>query len=350
MNGFLSGIGEFGAIDHIKSMCGSPGRGVVGIGDDAAIFKVSPGMAALVTTDMLVEGVHFDLTYTGFEVLGYKSAAVNLSDIAAMGGRPRFYLVSAALRPRMRLEELEGFYRGLESACRPFGVRLIGGDTTSSFGSSCGSPYGSSAGGSTGPLVISVTIIGEAYPGRAVKRTGAKVGDDIYVTGSLGDSACGLAILKARGTEGLNKDETRLAARHLRPSPRIRAGRLLGEARLASAMIDISDGLSSDLGHILEQSGVGAVVYKDRLPISGDLMQTAGIKKAVQFALHGGEDYELLFTARPSCRKKIAALQEKAGVSFTSIGNITAEDGALLVDEKGQGRALRPSGYEHFRK
>jgi thiamine-monophosphate kinase len=199
-------------------------------------------------------------------------------------------------------------------------------------------------------MVISVTIIGEAYPGRAVKRTGARAGDDIYVTGSLGDSAFGLDILKARGVEGLNKDEARLVGRHLKPSPRIKAGRLLGEGRLASAMIDISDGLSSDLGHILEQSGVGAVVYKNRLPISGELMHTAGIKKAVQYALHGGEDYELLFTARQSCRKKIAALQEEAGVGFTAIGNITAEDGAVLVDEKGQGRALRPSGYEHFRK
>ena len=334
MKGFLSGIGEFGSIDHIKSMCGSPGRGVVGIGDDAAVFTASPGMATLVTTDMLVEGVHFDLSYTGFEELGYKSAAVNLSDIAAMGGRPRFYLVSAELRPQMRIEELEGFYRGLESACRPFGVRLIGGDMTSS----------------SGTVVISVTVIGEASPGRAVKRTGARAGDDIYVTGSLGDSACGLDILKSRGIEGLNMDEARLAGRHLKPSPRIKAGRLLGEGRLASAMIDISDGLSSDLGHILEQSGVGAVVYKNRLPISGDLMNVAGIKKAVHYALHGGEDYELLFTVRPSCRKKIAALQEKAGVSFTAIGKIKKEGGAELVGEKGQARALRPSGYEHFRK
>jgi len=334
MKGFLSGIGEFGSIDHIKSMCGSPGRGVVGIGDDAAVINVSPGMTTLVTTDMLVEGVHFDLAYTGFEALGYKSAAVNLSDIAAMGGRPRFYLVSVALNPRMRLEELEGLYRGLESACRPFGVRLVGGDTTSSVG----------------PMVISVTIIGEAPPGRAVKRSGARAGDDIYVTGSVGDSACGLDILKARGTGGLNKDEVWLAARHLKPSPRIKAGRLLGEGRLASSMIDISDGLSSDLGHILEQSGVGAVVYKDRLPISGDLINAAGIKKAVRYALHGGEDYELLFTARPSRRKKIAVLQEEAGVSITTIGKVTAERGAVLVDEKGVGKVLRPSGYEHFRK
>lgn len=342
MKGFLSGIGEFRSIDHIKSMCVMPGRGLVGIGDDAAVIKVSPGMVTLVTTDMLVEGVHFDLAYTGFEALGYKSAAVNLSDIAAMGGRPRFYLVSVALRPKMRLEELEGLYRGLESACRPFGVRLVGGDTTASAGGSVGC--------SSGPMVISVTIIGEAYPGRAVKRSGAQAGDDIYVTGSLGDSACGLAILKARGTGGLNKDEALLAARHLKPSPRIKAGRLLGEGMMASAMIDISDGLSSDLGHILEQSGVGAVVYKDRLPISGGLINTAGIKKAVQYALHGGEDYELLFTARPSNRKKIAVRQGEAGVSFTAIGKVTAEHGAELVDEKGQGRALRPSGYEHFRK
>ena len=341
MKGFLSGIGEFGSIDRIKNMCARPGRGVVGIGDDAAVIRVSPGMATLVTTDMLVEGVHFDLTYTGYEALGYKSAAVNLSDIAAMGGRPRFYLVSVALRPAMRLEELEGLYRGLESACRPFGARLVGGDTTSSSGRS--------GGGSAGPLAISVTIIGEAVPGRAVKRTGARAGDDIYVTGNLGDSACGLDILKARGTDGLSKGEARLAARHLKPTPRIKAGRLLGEGRLASAMIDISDGLSSDLWHILEQSGVGAAVYKDRLPLSGELINTAGIKKAVQYALHGGEDYELLFTARPAHRKKIAALQKEAGVSITAVGVVTAGCGAELVDEKGQGRALRPSGYEHFR-
>ncbi len=338
MKGLLSTVGEFGAINHISATCSSPGRGVVGIGDDAAVFTSSRDVSTLVTTDMLVEGVHFDLSYTGFEELGYKSAAVNLSDIAAMGGRPRFYLISAALRPQMLVEDLEEFYCGLESACRPFGVRLIGGDTTST------------AGGSAGPIIISVTIIGEVPPGRAVKRTGARAGDDIYVTGSLGDSACGLDILRTRGIDGLDKDEARLAARHLEPSPRVKAGMLLGEGRLATAMIDISDGLSSDLGHILEQSGVGAVVYKDKLPLSGGLVHTAGIKKAVQYALHGGEDYELLFTARPSFRKRIAELQVEAGVSFTAIGKITAGEAAELVDEKGQARALRPSGYEHFRK
>ena len=339
----LRRAGEFGAIERIKRLCKAPGREVVcGMGDDAAAYKSPAGMR-LAATDMMVEGVHFDLSYTGFGDLGRKALAVNLSDIAAMGGRPRYYLVSLALPADMDTADLEALYGGMEEEAGAFGVRAIGGDT-------CGTP---------GPLVISITVLGEARPGRLVRRSGARPGDDIYVTGTLGDSAGGLELLKAgkgviagrrRGNLGFKDADGaaagRLVARHLRPTPRVKAGRLL--AGLASAMIDISDGLSSDLGHILDESGAGALVYKDRLPVSDGLKSAVGGGRALGLALHGGEDYELLFTAGVGKRDIIMSNVRRFGTAVTPIGTVTGGKGAFLVSGDGKRTVLRAKGYEHF--
>jgi thiamine-monophosphate kinase len=331
----VSSIGEFGAIARIKEASGKPGRDVtVGIGDDAAAVRPGEDGLVLATTDMLLEGVHFELAYTTFRQLGYKALAVNVSDIAAMGGRPRHYLVSLALSPRTRVEDLDALVRGMEDAGKEYGAALIGGDT-------CSSP---------GPLVISITLLGTVKEGGAALRRGARPGDDIYVTGALGDSAAGLDILKAGGRWKRSGTRSYLVSRHLTPTPRAAAGRLLGEGGLASSMIDVSDGFSSDLMHILEESGVGAVVHPENLPVSGELLKYAGAAGALKYALHGGEDYELIFTARPGASEDVKALEKKAGTAFTLIGRVTREKGALLESKGGGRRALRPKGYEHFRK
>lgn len=359
----LKRLGEFGAIERIKSLCGHPGRGVrVGIGDDAAAFLPGPGVA-LASADMMVEGVHFDLRLASWRELGYKALASNMSDIAAMGGRPRYYLVSAAFRGDEDTRCLEELYAGFEQAAEPHGVRLIGGDTTAT----------------PGPRVVAVTILGEAGPKGPVKRSGARPGDDIYVTGTLGDSAGGLELLRTgaraitpphlspsppvgegcpKGRAGVKAgrrvtgagegDEEYLIARHLMPEARVKAGMLLGGA--VTSMIDISDGLSSDLGHIIRASSVGARLHADKIPLSGELVRCVGAKRALGLALHGGEDYELLFTAGPRARKKIAGLRGAVGAGVSIVGEITRDKGAYLVAGTGSLKELRPGGYEHFRK
>ncbi|HEX9860290.1 MAG TPA: thiamine-phosphate kinase [Nitrospirota bacterium] len=345
-------LGEFGAVELVKSLCNMPGREVrVGIGDDAASFVPGKGQI-LASADMMVEGVHFDLGYAGFADLGYKALASNLSDIAAMGGTPRYCMVSVALTGREDVKDIEALYLGMEEAAAPHGVRLIGGDTV----------------GSPGPVVVSVTILGEAGPKGPVRRSTAKPGDDIYVTGTLGDSAAGLALLQAgrwgkvagkggaaggRGQGGKSADSgyaSYLVSRHLRPRARVEAGMLLGAAGFATSMIDVSDGFSSDLGHILEGSGAGAEVEEARLPVSDALVSVYGRKKAVSLALSGGEDYELVFTARPGHGKRVAAIFDNTGAGITVVGRITGQKGAYLLSAGGARKPLLPRGYEHFRK
>lgn len=334
-------LGEFGAVELVKSLCNKPGREVrVGIGDDAASFVPGAGQI-LASADMMVEGVHFDLGYTGYGDLGYKALASNLSDIAAMGGTPRYYMVSVALTGREDAKDLEALYIGMEEAAAPHGVRLIGGDTV----------------GSPGPVVVSVTILGEAGPKGPVRRSTAKPGDNIYVTGTLGDSAAGLELLKkasgGRGQGAKPADSghvSYLVSRHLRPTARVEAGMLIGRAGLATSMIDISDGFSSDLGHILEESGAGAEVEEARMPVSDALVSLYGRKKAVSLALAGGEDYELVFTARPGHEKRVAAIFDNIGAEITVVGRTTGQKGAYLLSAGGARKPLVPRGYEHFRK
>jgi thiamine-monophosphate kinase len=302
----------------------------IGIGDDAAALRVSPASLLLATTDMLVEHVHYDLSFTDFYSLGWKSAAVNLSDIAAMGGVPRFCLTSLGIPAHITAERITEFYRGFNALTRSHKTVLVGGDT-------CFSPKG---------LVISVTVLGETKKTAMLTRSGARPGDSVFVTGTLGDSAAGLEILQ-KGARGQGAGGRRLIQKHLRPSPRVREGRKLALSGCASAMIDISDGLSSDLAHICQQSRVGAELYADTIPLSRDILREAArLKEApLEYALSGGEDYELLFTVPPARIKKLRSLR----LPVAEIGMIVRAGGLSLIDGAGNRTPLKPRGYEHFR-
>ena len=326
----LSDIGEFGLIDRIRrSFAKRSLRAPIGIGDDAAALYCSPGSTLLATTDMLIEGVHFDLATTDLDSLGWKAAAVNLSDIAAMGGTPRFALVALGLPRGTRAEQVAEFYRGFTRLARRHRTLLVGGDT-------CGSRDG---------LIISVTVLGEAARSRIVPRRGARPGDLVFVTGSLGDAGAGLELLTA-GAGRRKPGAGRLIERHLRPVPRVAWGRRLASSGCATSMIDVSDGLSSDLGHICDESGVGADIIADRIPISRDLRSAKGLAHpALAYALSGGEDYELLFTVPAAKRKRFRSLR----IPAAEIGVITRETGRILIGAGGRRTSLTPSGYDHFK-
>jgi len=349
----LSDLGEFGLIKRIRHLShGENASALVGIGDDAAALKLSAGRVILVTTDLLLENIHFDLSFTDLYSLGWKSAAVNLSDIAAMGGKPRFCLTALGIPKRAAPEHILDFYRGFNRLLRAQKTVLIGGDT-------CSSPNG---------LFISVTAIGEVRQGRIITRAGARPGDSIFVTGTLGDSAAGLEFLRIRNDPDRNDHGRlqrgarmsksaippsraaieRLIKRHVRPNPRLAEGRLIADAGCASAMIDLSDGLSSDLAHICEQSRVGAEIQAGRIPLSAALERTSPNlpKPVLHYALSGGEDYELLFTVPRSRLGRLRSL----GLPVSEIGEITPGRTIFLVDSTGGRQTLAPAGYNHFRK
>jgi len=324
----LRELGEFGLIARIARKAKKSCTAMIGIGDDAAAIETAAGFLSLITTDMLVEGVHFDLAYFDPFTLGKKSLAVNLSDIAAMGGIPRHFLLSLAIPVDLSVEFVESFVDGILEMGNEFGVSLVGGDT------SC-SPKG---------LVISVTLIGEQSPDLVVPRSGAGPGDLIFVTGTLGDSALGLSLLKRGITDGA------AVRHHLDPVPRVREGIILAERRLPSAMIDISDGLLADLGHILDLSLVGARLFLDRLPLSDYYLATQGIGDGEIFSMpmSGGEDYELLFTTPAEKLSAVQSAMEEIGTRCTIIGEITAAPGISLVTANGQHHLPLQGGYNHF--
>jgi thiamine-monophosphate kinase len=326
----LSSLGEFGLIEHIRRMTFRRSPSVfIGMGDDAAALKLSSATILLATTDMLLEGIHFDLSYTDFYSLGWKSAAVNLSDIAAMGGIPRFCLTSLGIPSSVSVEHIKDFYRGFRAVLRAHRTLLVGGDT-------CSSPEG---------FVVNVVVLGESGTARIVTRAGARPGDRIFVTGTLGDSAAGLEMLKS-GVKREASGVKRLIQKHLRPEPRVAWGRKIALSRCAHAMIDISDGLSSDLAHICEKSGVGARIYSEVLPCSRSLHAAEDdlSKTPMQYALSGGEDYELLLTAPARNKKRLQAL----GIPLTEIGEITRTRKLVFVDRNGIMKPLQPAGYDHF--
>jgi thiamine-monophosphate kinase len=328
----VSSLGEFGLIAAIRRMTvRRPSSVSIGIGDDAAVLRIAPSSVLLVTTDMLLESVHFDLSYTDYFSLGWKSAAVNLSDIAAMGGNPRFCLTSLGIPSSVSVEHVNDFYRGFTTVLRAHRTILVGGDT-------CLSREG---------FVINVVVLGESIKKRVVTRAGAKPGDRIFVTGTLGDSAAGLELL--RGSAGARVQGTgakKLIRRHLRPDPRVDWGMLIARSKCAHAMIDISDGLSSDLAHICDESGVGAKIFAENLPYSQSLRSIAEVlgKSPLHYALSGGEDYELLFTAPKRNRIKLQSI----GIPLTEIGEIRKSRKLFLVDGRGKEKKLLPGGYDHF--
>lgn len=335
----ISDLGEFGLIDHltqnIEHVNASTCRGV---GDDAAVLHY-PDTEVLVSTDLLVEGVHFDLTYVPLKHLGYKSAIVNFSDIYAMGGTPRQIVVSLGISRRFTVEHISDLYAGLRLACQIYGVDLVGGDTTSSRSG----------------LVISVTVIGDAKPDDIVYRTGARPTDLICVSGDLGAAYMGLQLLEREKTASAGqKDFTPdfagkeyIVERQLKPEARRDIiAELHKHGIRPTSMMDVSDGLSSELLHICKASDVGCRVYEDRIPIDYQtaLMAEELNMNLVTAALNGGEDYELLFTVPLTDHEKIAALK---GVH--EIGYITKPDlGCALVTRDDTELPLRAQGFNHM--
>jgi thiamine-monophosphate kinase len=298
---------------------------VLGIGDDAAVLEVPADRQLVVSTDLLVSGVHFPAG-TDARAVGHKALAVNLSDLAAMGAEPAWFTLNLSL-PSPDTAWLQGFCHGLFELARRHGVALIGGDTT------------------RGPLTIGVQIMGLVARGAALQRAGARPGDEIYVTGTLGDAALGLRLLQ--GEIKLPEEfHAAVVARLERPTPRVAAGqRLQG---LATACIDISDGLLADLGHILEASGVGARIELARLPLSL-AYDPAFAQVGWEAALAGGDDYELCFTVPPEQADELRRAAVLFGVSCTRIGVIEAEPGLRIVDQHGTAYAPKLTGFEHFR-
>lgn len=329
----LKQIGEFGLIDLLKKdTITDPASVVTGIGDDAAVLLASPRQLQLLTTDMMVEDVHFSLKTTTPWQLGYKSVAVNVSDIAAMGGIPRHAVISIAIPPYIDVEFITALYKGMKEICREHGINIVGGDTVSS----------------PGGLIINVALLGEVEPTYLLKRSGAQIGDLVVVTGTLGNSGAGLELL-SRGNWEECEFAWPLVTSHLTPKPQVKAGRVLAAAGASSAD-DVSDGLASEVNEIAGASKVGMRIYADRIPLSDALKEAAALfgKPAVDYALYGGEDYQLLFTINPA--RYSAGLADEAEITLTVVGEVVAADeGIMLIGTDGSSNRLTPGGYNHFR-
>ncbi|MEK7307994.1 MAG: thiamine-phosphate kinase [Nitrospirota bacterium] len=315
----LGTIGEFGLIKRLRTRHADSSPEILkGIGDDAAAVKIK-SQITLITTDMLLEGIHFNLSFTTFYQLGYKTLAVNISDILAMGGKPRYFLLGLGLPATYLARDIDELYSGIMKLAKKFKVAVIGGDT-------CASGKG---------LVLSGTLLGEANG--IITRSGARPGDAIFVTDTIGDSAMGLMLmkkLKIKNSKALSPDIRTLIKKHLMPEPRA-----LKKTSGITSMIDVSDGLLIDLSHICDESNAGALIYIDKIPISKGLALAAKKMGAdpLEFALKGGEDYILLFTA-PSDIK----------INAIRIGEIIKK-GRFLVDARGRKIPFKAEGYEHFK-
>lgn len=326
-------IGEFGLIERIKKwVTPDDSSVVVGIGDDAAVVEDRPDLYRLITTDAFVEGVHFRREFATPWQIGWKAMAANLSDIAAIGGEPRWAVVSVAFSETISVEEVEELYRGMNAVSSSFGCSIVGGDT--SF--------------SPDRMLISIAVIGEVEKERLTLRRGAKIGDAICVTGELGGSEAGLQVLKEKGPT--DEDVVR---RHLEPRPRLREARTIGEVCRIHAMIDISDGLSSEIHHICHESRVGARLFAAKIPIcpgAREIARKMG-RSPMDYALGGGEDFELLFTLCPGEVERVRShLLNNIRTPVTVIGEIVElEKGVVLVGEDGREREMPQSGYQHFR-
>lgn len=297
---------------------------VLGVGDDGAVLQPQAGRELVTVIDTLVEDVHFP-TDLAADAIGYRAVAVNLSDIAAMGARPRWMTLALTLDDANEAW-LEKFSDGLFAAAAPHAVSLVGGDTTRGR-----------------QKVISIQVTGDIEPGRSITRAGAAVGDSIYVSGSLGDAAAGLSFIKARDVS--SEDKKLLADRFCRPTARLALGQAL--AGIASAAIDVSDGLYADLGKLLEKSQVGASIDTENIPLSGALVNTCGTDAALQFALAGGDDYELCFTVHPDNEQTAIMRAQQCNVSIARIGELEAGN-SLSCTRAGTAFEFEHGGYRHF--
>src|SRR5215216_2706558 len=332
---------EFDFINTLHQRVASSSESIVaGIGDDAAVFRSAAGKETIITADLLVEDIDFRRTTTPPYLLGHKALAVSLSDIAVMGARPLWSLVSIGVPDDIwQTGFVERLYDGLLDLANRYGVQLIGGDTSRT----------------TDNIVIDSIVTGECTAGTSVMRSGAHPGDQIFVTGSLGAAAAGLRLIE-RGAhlaeQNLDDEDSQkldyVLLRQLRPEPRVGWGMVLGEERLATSMIDLSDGLSSDLNHLCEASGVGAWIDSSLLPVDDRVTELCGRRALdpLQLALHGGEDFELLFTVKPG---DIARLPRRVdGVEIKHVGEITNASEEVKISEGSRTWELKPGGWKHF--
>ena len=337
----LKQLGEFGLIERLRSRLNTRSPRVKkGIGDDCAVFSTHPNTVQLTSTDALIESIHFDLKTISPKQLGRKAMAVNISDIAAMGGTPYLALISLGLPPSTSTEFIDKLYSGLQTICDSHKIELAGGDTVAS----------------PKHLFINVCVLGEAYRNRVFYRTGAKPGDQVFVTGNLGDSAMGFRILMAKNKNfGTAKHKNALIKKHLEPIPRVKESNLLAKSRLkVTSMIDISDGLTQDLGHLCAKDNLGANLYENSLPVSEALYNVCLQKRydPTTWALQGGEDYELLFTIKPEDVKYLKRLFLKANTFVSHIAEITNSPKKIMLTKKnGSKVSLEPAtGFNHFKQ
>lgn len=329
----LKDIGEFGFIDRIRSGCLIRKASVIkGIGDDCCVFKTSPGLVTLFTTDMLVENVHFIRQAISPYKLGRKSVAVNISDIAAMGGTPREAVVSIAVPETLEVEYLDVLYDGMKAIAGEFDVNLLGGDTTAS----------------PEHLVVNIALVGEAVEDEILYRSGARVGDRVFLTGTVGSSAAGLDLILAKRSF---EEQGPLLDAHHDPRPHVKAGRIIGGLKIASALIDVSDGVAADLGHICRESGVGAIIDESSIPTTPLFRSYCDHFRldSLHLALHVGEDYVLLGTVPEQETDKLAEALRSAGCEFFGIGTIVAHAGISLKGADGSIRTIPPGGWDHFK-
>jgi len=332
---------EFDFINTLRQRVASGSQSLIaGIGDDAAVVRTGAGKDTVITADLLVEDIDFRRTTTPPYLLGHKALAVSLSDVAAMGARPLWAMVSIGVPDDVwQTDFVDRLYDGLLELANRYGVQLIGGDTSRT-------PEN---------IVIDSIVAGECVAGMSVKRSGAHSGDQIFVTGTLGAAAAGLRLIE-RGAhlaeQNLDDDDSQkldhLLLRQLRPEPRVGWGIVLGEERLATAMIDLSDGLSSDLNHLCDASGVGALIDSSSLPIDDRVVELCGRRALdpLQLALHGGEDFELLFTVKPGDAARLPRRVD--GVGIKRIGEITNSSIGVKISEGTRIWDLRPGGWKHF--
>jgi len=323
-------LGEFEIIERFFAPLAAGAPGAYGLKNDAATLALAPGQELVVTTDLMVEGIDY-LTGEQPALIARRLLRINLSDLAAMGARPLGYLVGLALPRGVGAEWFESFAGGLACDQATFSLDLLGGDISAT----------------DGPTVLSLTALGTVRMGTALTRGGAKVGDAVYVSGSIGDAALGLAALKG-GLEVLSEEgRAALIARYRLPEPRAALGQAL--VGLVHAALDVSDGLVADLGHIGEVSGVGARIEAARVPLSAPARSALYVGAAsFETVLTGGDDYELLFTAPAEADGKIGDAARALGVAITRIGSVEASPGVVVLDERGQPMEFRTTGYRHF--
>ncbi|MEE9552974.1 MAG: thiamine-phosphate kinase [candidate division Zixibacteria bacterium] len=328
----INNLGEFGFIDRIKKGCLNREEGVIaGIGDDCAVFRVSDNRVILVTTDMLIEDVHFRRDEIPPEFLGRKSLGVSISDIAAMGGVPREAFVSIGIPGNVEIEYLDKIYEGMKSIAAEYEINLLGGDTVSS----------------PDRLVINIALTGEAPEDEILYRKGAQVDDIIFITGKPGVSSAGLDLLRYN-REFENRDI--LLKLHFNPIPHVKAGRLIASSKKANSLIDVSDGLTADLWHICEESGVGAIIEMDKIPVADALKEYCHryTLKIEDIILHGGEDYMLLGTVPDKSSQELERILKSGGCSYFPIGKIVGEKSMSVLYCEGDTRPLNPRGHDHF--